>query len=49
MATATFKPNLANGTITLTFVFDGTQYKGHNITALRVYIPMVELSRLMKI
>ncbi|KJY54773.1 Cna protein B-type domain protein (plasmid) [Lactobacillus helsingborgensis] len=33
MATATFKPNLANGTITLTFVFDGTQYKGHNITA----------------
>ena len=33
MATATFKPNMPNGTVTLTFVFDGTQYVGHHITA----------------
>ena len=33
MATATFKPNMANGTVTLTFVFDGTQYTGHHLTA----------------
>ena len=33
MATATFKPNMPNGTVTLTFVFDGTQYVGHHLTA----------------
>ena len=33
MATATFKPNMPNGTVTLTFVFDGTQYTGHHLTA----------------
>lgn len=33
MATGTFKPNMANGTVTLTFVFDGTQYTGHHLTA----------------
>lgn len=32
-ATATFKPNMVNGTVTLTFVFDGTQYVGHNLVA----------------
>ena len=33
MVTATFKPNMPNGTVTLTFVFDGTQYVGHHLTA----------------
>lgn len=33
MATATFQPTMPNGTVTLTFVFDGTQYTGHHLTA----------------
>ncbi|QDR73716.1 hypothetical protein FOD75_11550 (plasmid) [Limosilactobacillus reuteri] len=32
-ATATFTPNQANGTVTVTFHFDGTQYKGHALVA----------------
>ena len=32
-ATATFTPNQPNGTVTLTFHFDGTQYVGHALVA----------------